>query len=67
MLTLKHIRKRHLYEVRPDIEEVGRDADHVLEVPHQALDQAWLRIKEDLMDGLVRVLKKRVKAVIAAE
>lgn len=59
--------KKLVYEVRPDIEAVGGDAEHVREVLYEALEQAWVRIEGEIMEGLVRSMKRRVEAVIAAD
>ena len=59
--------KKNVYEVRPDIEEVGGDVEHIQEVLYNVLEQAWVRIEGSLMEGLVRSMERRVKAVIAAD
>ena len=53
--------------VRPDIEEVGGDVDHVREFLYDALEQARVRIKANVMENLVRSIERRIKAVIAAD
>ena len=53
--------------MRPDIEEVGGDAEKVQEVLYEALEQAWVRIEGNIMEDLVRSMERRVKAVIAAD
>lgn len=52
--------------MRLDIEEVDGDADRVREVLYKALEQTWVRIEANMRRGLVRSMKRRVKAVIAA-
>ena len=52
--------------MRLDIEEVDGDADRVREVLYKALEQTWVRIEANMRRDLVRSMKRRVKAVIAA-
>ena len=56
--------KKNVYDVRPDIEEVGGNVDHVQEVLYDALEQAWVRIEGKIMEDLVKSMERRVKAVI---
>ena len=53
--------------MRPDIKEVGGDKEYIQEVLYNALEQAWVHIEGSLMEGLVRSMEKRVKAVITAD
>ena len=59
--------KKLVYTVRPDIEEVGGDAEHVREELYEALEKAWTLIDPKLMEDLVRSMKRQVKAVIKAK
>lgn len=59
--------KKNVYDVRPDIEEVGGSKEHIQEVLYDALEQAWVRIEGSSIEGLVRSIEKRVKAVIASD
>ena len=59
--------KKLVYEVRPDIKEVGGDVEHVREVLYDALEQAWVRIESKIIEDLVRSIERRVKAVIEAD
>ena len=59
--------KKNVYDVRPDIEEVGGGDEHIQEVLYDALEQAWVRIDGKIMEDLVRSMERRVKAVIAAD
>ncbi len=59
--------KKLVYEVRPDIEQVGGDAEKVREALYEALERAWVLIEHKIMEDLVRSMEKRVKAVLAAD
>ena len=59
--------KKNVYDIRPDIEEVGGNVDHIQEVLYDSLEQAWVRIEGKVMEDLVRSMQRRVKAVIAAD
>ena len=59
--------KNLVYQVNPDIEKVGRNADTVREALFEALERAWTMIPEDLLLDLIRSMQRRVEAVIAAE
>ena len=59
--------KKLVYKVRPDIEEVGSDVEHVREVLYNALEQAWVRIEGKVMEDLVKSIERRIKAVITTD
>ena len=59
--------KKNVYDVRPDIEEVGGNIDHIQEVLYNSLEQAQVRIEGKVIEDLVRSIQRRVKAVIAAD
>ena len=59
--------KKLVYSVRPDIEQVSGSAETVREMLYEALKRAWTMIEPEIMDGLVRSMESRVKAVIAAD
>ena len=64
---LWHRLKKKVYDVRPDIEAVGGNVDHIQEILYDALEQAWTRIEAKEMEDLVRSMKRRVDAVIDAD
>lgn len=59
--------KQLVYEVRPDIEQVGGDADSVQDALWDALERVWHLVDEDLLEKLVDSMPRRVAACIAAE
>ena len=56
-----------MYEVNPNIETVGGDDEKVRTVLFNALEEAWTRIDDQLMEDLIRSMDNRIQAVIAAE
>lgn len=59
--------KKGVYDVRPDIEQVGGKIEHIQEELYKALERSWAMITPQEMEDLVRSMQKRVKAVIKAE
>ena len=53
--------------MRPDIEEVGGSKQKIEDALFDALEKAWPLIDEELVDGLIRSMERRVQVVIAAE
>ena len=53
--------------MRPDIKEVGGDAEHIQEVLYNILEQAWVRIEGKVMEDLVKSIERGVKAVITTD
>ena len=59
--------KKHIYDVRPDIEEVGGNKEHIQEVLYEALEKAWTLVEPKIMEDLVRSMERRVRAVVDAD
>ena len=59
--------KQLVYEVRPDIDEVGGSEDIIRDALFEALEEAWTRIDGQLMEDLIRSMDNRIQAVIAAD
>ena len=59
--------KELVYQVRPDIEEVGGSDEKIRKALFDALEEAWPMIDDEYMQELIRSMDNRVQTVIAAE
>jgi hypothetical protein len=59
--------KALVYEIRPDIERVKGGEDAIRLALWEALEEAWERIPEERLLGLINSMHDRMQAVINAE
>lgn len=59
--------KKLMYNIAPDIEQVGGSDDMIQEALFQALKEAWPRIRQKLLNVLIESMKSRINAVIEAK
>lgn len=59
--------KKHVYDVRPDIEEVYGDVDYIQDVLYNVLEKVWTLIDPKIIKDLVKNMEKRVRAVVNAD
>jgi hypothetical protein len=51
--------KKHVYEVRPDIESVGGSDERIQQLLYEALERAWAMLPPGYMESLVRGMYRR--------
>ena len=59
--------KELVYEVNPEIEQIGGNVDTIQGALFDALAKAWGLIKEDYLHDLIWSMEAKVKALIEAE
>lgn len=59
--------KKHVYDVRPDIEEVGGNKEYIQEVLYEALEKVWTLVEPKIMEDLVRSMERWVRIVVDAD
>ena len=59
--------KELVYKINPGIEDVGGDDDKAQDTLFQALEEAWPRLQQELLDELIKSMDTQINAVLEAE